>query len=1702
MDEKINGQKILNYVPSLLMKLILDNPLKDKDVFCDSNKNKSSLNHLFNHNSSKSLSSFVNPDIYPIQNELPSTLIMIIKLGGFYKLISTLSLKDQKNQKEKLISEYLSIITPKILLKISAIISENGGEIIKYNDYELMALWINSNNKNSKYYNIYNKFNAKLGLITAIELLKKVDKTEISRGVELELSIGISLGDISCNFFGGERKRAEYVFYGEGIDNAQLCLLNCLPHEIIIDKELNEVFKKGGEITTMEIEENKNIFSLIGYIVEELRDFNNFKGIKMRNINIIRNKNFYENLEKKTNIVSSVVPSGLLKYINLGEDTNTQEINILTIETIVIYLENEIIKDLKEIQNIIFDIQKAIYLSFGILIHISKMHTGLLIRAVWGIDPSTFIDDTARAISTASIIGNLTKYYKMKIGIGITTGACFSGLVCLQGNKKVYTLLGKKVILSRLLAEEACRRAYNDNDLKYIIYCDKPTVKYSQKWYRHIFVCQLKIYLTKKNDIFDKYKIEFNDGKTEDKAIKQIQFDKNISLENSNIDQNNILKDEFKLKSEDFNIKNDNNNDEFAFDIETKNDEEYKKIKNKIFFINEYNLINEIYSPIEDEEYFIPNYYDPFPLIRTHLNNSFSSKNRLYFRNILHISNNENISKSKIPKIRVHSMRPLSIHKAQSHIKMILKLRKSQTIFGQSLLIKKICNILNHSYKNNKRQFFLIKGPLGIGKTLLLRKCLNDFIGSNDFLGRNYFQSEQFLFCNMVKPLNNVLPFNTVNYILREIFLNIKKLDKIKELYQSIKSIKLTKESFKNISFILSLGKNDINLEDEFSQYILDIIIEKEDNSNIIEKRRMSRAKKDKSFVRSLEGPFDFKDKYKLYEFFFNMIILYKKSLDEKKKDNIIINLYEREKNHKKALNKIPLILVIDDLQFSDDYSIEFIQYLFNNDKPELKPFFVILLEQTPFNEKFSPLIHRNLENFLIFTSEESDKPKEDKIIKFTMKPLMEKNDLQKLIIFNNREAVMKKYMTNLESVDEQILDFLLMKTFNGIPLLALSLFDSLIKTEKFIQKLSGEFIITSELIDDNIVHDWSDLLLPYIYEKIDSMMINSLLSYQEIMLLKYASIIGNIFDLKTLEKLNSMKTIKVKEMEKILIKLNNEYLLEIYYRDVENKNDKIQNIVCQLTFPLLREILHQKFPMERRAILHMKTSKILSTSKRNTYFSIENELKIFKRHLLYSEMNIINEIESKDIKTVQDILQNKMVLNFNNLKLYVVKEIFSKYYSKYNGKLIEGNLEMLFNNKWLKISYYIDKGANIYINFNNPKKVDDEIIMTIPIKTIYKNVILSNNNSIKMKSNNMLAIYQSLAEDPFAMNKKKMILFSSEQREEICKLDISINFLRVKVNYDKYISSFIKFQLPLYKVKWYRKKKLLIYSNIEQNGITIDNVNSNHLININSIRYSISFKKGTIINQTKEAKSSFDIIFKSTFGIFLGKIQERLTKIDERKHRFNNNYNKGLSTPNHLSKKINNFLKSSCNIVNKSMNRMNSIGYRKSMCITNVTAFHRDFILGSDFQELDNKKEENKIETIETSKRENKNEELFEIKETPKKNKKIKKKKKKIKKEKNKGNNIVKDIKKEFPKKIDEKNKEENSIIKINYLTTEENIDNHKKIDNKDDESDDICLNEFNLEDDDDSINLSINNIKTTFNLLNYKTTCESDEKTNFSDK
>ena len=143
----------------------------------------------------------------------------------FLKFISSapslVTYPDPESLKDKLFSEYLSIITPKILLKISGIIQKNGGEIVKYNDYEFTTIWTYAQRKDKSKMQRYKKFYAKYVMITAIEIMKFIDETEIACGIKLKISIGIALGKTSIVFFGGERKRSEFIVMGETIEKTE-----------------------------------------------------------------------------------------------------------------------------------------------------------------------------------------------------------------------------------------------------------------------------------------------------------------------------------------------------------------------------------------------------------------------------------------------------------------------------------------------------------------------------------------------------------------------------------------------------------------------------------------------------------------------------------------------------------------------------------------------------------------------------------------------------------------------------------------------------------------------------------------------------------------------------------------------------------------------------------------------------------------------------------------------------------------------------------------------------------------------------------------------------------------------------------------------------------------------------------------------------------------------------------------------------------------------------------------------------------------------------------------------------------------------------------------------------------------------------------------------------------------------------------------
>ena len=484
-------------------------------------------------------------------------------------------------------------------------------------------------------------------------------------------------------------------------------------------------------------------------------------------------------------------------------------------------------------------------------------------------------------------------------------------------------------------------------------------------------------------------------------------------------------------------------------------------------------LLEKIYFPIENEEIFIPSFQDPFPFIRTHKKNSFFNKNKELLKNEYKNLNNNNLSITQISDIENEEI---------SYIN--LKLKKSLIIFGNYNEIKRMNNILNDVYRKKEKQFIFIKGFLGVGKSLFLRKSLNNFIGLNNDLGKIYFLNHPFLFCSILNPINKLIPFNGLNLIFRQIFLYIVKNGKIKKIEEMCYKSGIKGDDIKEINYILSLGKNDINLNSYFKKKTGKI-----DNNIIID------FYKDKKKLENFNS---------INVFFFNMIIIYRKILN-KKINEINQNLIP------------PLIFIIEDLQEIDEYSIKFLNYLYKKELKILLPLIIIMTYQIPlYNINSNNNLLNSKYDFFKDLNYSSNESIPQNLICFHIKPISDKKELEKLLIFSSRDLILRKFNTNLERIDDKILEFILQKSFYGIPLFSIYLINHLLFNNKYIQILSGEFIITNELLDNNEIFDWIDLKIPFIYEKLCSEVIDNC-SIEKNILFKFSSLIGNFFNIKLL---------------------------------------------------------------------------------------------------------------------------------------------------------------------------------------------------------------------------------------------------------------------------------------------------------------------------------------------------------------------------------------------------------------------------------------------------------------------------------------------------------------------------------------------------------------------------------------------------------
>ena len=185
------------------------------------------------------------------------------------------------------------------------------------------------------------------------------------------------------------------------------------------------------------------------------------------------------------------------------------------------------------------------------------------------------------------------------------------------------------------------------------------------------------------------------------------------------------------------------NNSSLLGEYNRKNIDLFKRSNtiNDALIENTYVISTGIYCPIDNEIYFLQNVNDPFPFIRTHKHNCFCSKIEQYYYNHY---------RERALRNLIGNLPMPDIANEEEKEKMNQKLQKSQVIYGYDDEIIKFVNIMNIVTQKSKKQFMLVKGPLGIGKSLFLRTALIKYLDKNEELKNIYYNKDDIFLCGIV----------------------------------------------------------------------------------------------------------------------------------------------------------------------------------------------------------------------------------------------------------------------------------------------------------------------------------------------------------------------------------------------------------------------------------------------------------------------------------------------------------------------------------------------------------------------------------------------------------------------------------------------------------------------------------------------------------------------------------------------------------------------------------------------------------------------------------------------------------------------------------------------------------------------------------------------------------------------------------------
>ena len=512
------------------------------------------------------------------------------------------------------------------------------------------------------------------------------------------------------------------------------------------------------------------------------------------------------------------------------------------------------------------------------------------------------------------------------------------------------------------------------------------------------------------------------------------------------------------------------------------------------------------------------------------------------------------------------------------------------------------------------------------------------------------------------------------------------------------------------------------------------------------------------------------------------------------------------------VLKDKPLIYIVEDCQELDNLSIEFINQIVTQIRNvKIENIFLLCTFQTSICEI-------NNDERKIKFNKLNNAFKNEIILK--MRPFIKSEDVSELIKHNIiiKKEISKKYNnTFIDEVPLEVINSILPLSLKGNPLFIIELTQALLNQNFLALKNRSSLMLTEEFKKMLKLRDYSKLQIPFMIEKILGNIIDSL-DCSDIILLKNASIIGNIFDIDKLADILNMSVSNYDDLIASMKKFESYGIVEILF-DLRKKH-----FVAMFAIPLMREILYQRMLTIQKTELHSKIARKLEFSK-FSYMGKNLEHDILKKHLETSEqtfMDKINEIDNEKIE--KDIYKGNII----NQKILVTKDIIEKLkiidlkisssYSlikkqfmpmlmsahiikkdEHGGK-VEERFAVLTNQKFC---YYYDES-----NYNDNKE---------PLASFFYKNIYEINKLNKEYYDNKNAYYMEIKVSSWYKKSELKVdrnfIIGFEQQEEMNKWEIALDFLRVKNLYDEFTANFGLIQLPinnqmeLYKDKNYKRR-------------------------------------------------------------------------------------------------------------------------------------------------------------------------------------------------------------------------------------------------------------------------------------------------------